>query len=966
MVRRTLLIILLAGATAWGQRSVSLVDPKADDPELVFDVNEFPVDRNFSPIQGIVDLNFSPRVVFTQDSQRAFVSFPGSDKVAVFAVPSGEMLDVITVRTNPSQLSLTPDGRKLAVPCVFLLENLPGGENFEGARIGSISIIDVETLEVQNLDLEETIFSLGNNIVFSADSRTGFVASAGTDEILRFDVETATEIGSRIAVEPATRPLSITMGPDFSFFGVVLVGSTAVDNIEIPDSIQIVDTETFTISRSLSYDVDLQVERPYDFLAENNVAFSPDGKLAFIGEQANSRASVALPELIADRALLIDMESGELLGTFNLGGGLSGGQAGSAYATPDGRFFIILSALDVNILNIETQTMLSIQPFRSEFRPTSRIAISADSSRMYVASPVNDFLETIRIRTGEVFRGTFMGGVVQRTVNGMEFDFLSAPLDTALSPDQKTISTVNFNADTVQLFQPSFAFYVPELVADNVEEEEEDMEGEEEPQEPDKFFTGFAINNVLEEPVDLVLTGINSVGQVLTDVEEEGEEGEEPVIVQDYANPTSLTLQPRQQFNQTTNGLLQPDPLVNLNGWLDVDNDGNALAGIFLSFDDQVRRLDGGQISDSTLQLAVLPEAQVTDGFVTELVFVNPNLSGTSSLIITLLDREGNVLAQSQQAVFAGARFSLFVRDPDPEDTVVEGIFDEPVFDEFEGGYLAIFTTNGLLAYERYYDRDRMAVLNAISLQDVSSTAARLFAPHAVLFEGADTIVNLINFSAEEEGGNGTAEPSGEGGGEEDPGTPALVTLTLRNDSGEAIAGPATLEIFRQHSLRRSLADIFELEDTGQTVSGWLDIESDTLGIVGNVEIQAFSGQALTAVPLQTPTFLKSVFPHVAQGLGFVSGMALLNPGQLAANLELELRRQDGSLIQMVNRTLEPGQRLIGLLPEIFPELAEDVLGGSITVSSDQPLVNLELFFTENAQVLSAVPSKGLVAASQE
>ena len=213
-----------------GQRLHRRVDPSSLEEGLTFDTNTIPLtDNGGGPLQ---DLNFSPNVVFSPDSRKAFVSYPGSNKVLLFDPLEGKPLEptpLIEVPDNPALITLTPDGKRIAVVSLFLKDNLPqSGENFLGKNLGAISIIDIETLAVQTLNLTEVFFSFANNIVFSADSKIGFVASSRTDQIPRFDVESATEITPRLEMIEGTRPSSITMSPDFSFFVVVLVGSNSL------------------------------------------------------------------------------------------------------------------------------------------------------------------------------------------------------------------------------------------------------------------------------------------------------------------------------------------------------------------------------------------------------------------------------------------------------------------------------------------------------------------------------------------------------------------------------------------------------------------------------------------------------------------------------------------------------------------------------------------------------------------
>ena len=223
------IVTLLTVPKVWGQRVVASVVPPAEE-SLKFDSNEVLLTTQGLGLGG--DFSYSPNVVFTPDSLRGFVAYPGreedgqtlaSNKVLVFDAATGEVLELIEVGATPVSLTLSPDGKFVAVISLLLRENTGSEENgFQPLLIGSISVIDIETLEVRTLELSDVLFSFFNNIVFSADSSTGFVASAGTDEIIRFDVESMTETAPRLQLVSATRPASITMAPDGSFFTVVL------------------------------------------------------------------------------------------------------------------------------------------------------------------------------------------------------------------------------------------------------------------------------------------------------------------------------------------------------------------------------------------------------------------------------------------------------------------------------------------------------------------------------------------------------------------------------------------------------------------------------------------------------------------------------------------------------------------------------------------------------------------------
>ncbi len=152
------------------------------------------------------------------------------------------------------------------------------------------------------------------------------------------------------------------------------------------------------------------------------------------------------------------------------------------------------------------------------------------------------------------------------------------------------------------------------------------------------------------------------------------------------------------------------------------------------------------------------------------------------------------------------------------------------------------------------------------------------------------------------------------------------------------------------------MAELFNLVDQG-AVTGWILIETDISGIVGNAEVHSVSGQAMTSFLLQGSPMESFVFSHVVQRFGISTRLILLNPGPAAANVQVEVYRSDGSLLDALSLSIAPSQRESRLLKELFPRLP-DLIGGSIQVSSDQGLIGLELFFATNPHFLASVPAQ--------
>ena len=511
-----LLLTILTVPNAWGQRVVASVAP-AEEP-LKFDSNSVVLTTLGI---GLGDFSFAPNVVFTPDSLRGFVAYPAreeedeegqnltvsSNKVMAFDAVTAEVLALIEVDPNPLSLTLSPDGTKLGVVSMFLTENTPSAENnFELLGIGSVSMIDVRTFEVRTLEFDKVLFSFFNNLVFSADGSTGFLASAGSDEIIRFDVDSMTERGPRIELVGASRPASITMAHDGSFFTVVLPGSNALPVAEEPDSIKIVDPDSFSIVASI-VPAPLEIENTngntlqiaHNFFGLNNVSITRDNKWAIIGDREFSSSS-GIPVLSTDHALIIDLEKRELAQTITVGGGAS---ATSVSPTED--LFALVTAVEVSLIDPNGEGREFISTGTSQFLESSRPTFSPDGRNLYVASPILDLINVYDVRNVVATAGIRVGQDFQRP----RFDVPAGPMDLAFTPDGELLSVINFNGNDVELLLNTFRLTAPQMIADNIDSVPDDETGEPVPIPPsERFFSGIAVTNNGDQDAEVIMSAL--------------------------------------------------------------------------------------------------------------------------------------------------------------------------------------------------------------------------------------------------------------------------------------------------------------------------------------------------------------------------------------------------------------------------------------------------------------------------
>jgi len=998
-----LVFVLACSTVVNAQRVFTTVDPTEIIESLKFDVNTVPVDENVVEYSTVatsgktVDLNFSPNILILPDSERAFVSYSGSDQIMVFNPKTGEILRFIEVGSNPASITLSPDGKTIAVVCVFLQENLPTRES-QGARMASVVLIDTETYQTRTLMLNEVFLSIANNVVFSNDGKTGFVASMGTDELIRFDVESLEEITPRLQFTPGSRAATASVVPDSGLVAVVLIGSNNLSRIETPDSVALVNPDSFELTEkifpktgSANADEDGNFEILHDFKALCTFAISEDGRYGIIVDQQLSSLST-VPELASDRAWLFDFETRKFAPPISV----AGVSAGSVVA-PDGQF-VVIGPLEVSLIQpepVDEDTEIQarrVTPTRGDFRAGSRPAFTHDGTKMYLASPSNDAVLVFDLETGEVMDVIDVGGGVQRRVTSSVGDetstgvieYPSGPLDLRITPDGEVITVLNFNENTVDLLKNTVSFAVPRVVSTYADEGGD---------ESATFFTALAVTNVPEEELELVATAYSRGGIPFRD-----DAGTEDVV--EIENPATMKIAGKAQEFDTVDGLLSVLRPSNGGGgdgdgqdagdtdeetdrvtsgaildtaWLDLDVDRLGVVGAFFIGDRGLKRLDGSRWVGEAGNRILIPEVRIEEGMLTEVSVVNPHLSN-KTVHVELVNDRGQLVERYTRTLAPRGMLSEFVGNPGSEDLGIPVMFPDSVFEPchsvpgdeeedgnqnedeedaddalhcgFERGYIVVTTDLnggedevkrlGVLAYEHYFNDQRMAALKGTPIPDEPSGATRHYVPQVVAFDGCNTFVNLVNTTRE------------------------WLTLDfyLKDDLGQDLVAPASLTLRAGHAARPSIVDLFGLTDTGSLVSGWLVIDADKPGLMGDAELQLFSGRAMTTVPLSDSPSTELVFPYVPEGTGFFTGLGLINTTSATANIVIEFMNSEGSIIHEAGLMLESNARVSQMLSDYSVGLDEIQEVAYLRVFSDQALVGLELFFSGDFEIVSSVEAQ--------
>jgi subtilisin family serine protease len=413
-------------------------------------------------------------------------------------------------------------------------------------------------------------------------------------------------------------------------------------------------------------------------------------------------------------------------------------------------------------------------------------------------------------------------------------------------------------------------------------------------------FTGFAVANPTLATVQVIYRLFDNNGALLSG----------PGI----SNPLALTLRPRQQlallsteiFGFGTGG--RP-------GWAVLEAASPDVKAFFLYGGSGT--LDGADVSGNLLTDFIFHRVQETDDLFTSISIINPN-NTSANASLTLRDVNGNVVAQQSLSIGPQQRAVKLVRDLFP------GVTNQV------GGTIRVQSNVGLAGFQLF--GPNAGDLGGINPQNSSDTTNSLFFAHMATGGGFFTEISITN-------------PNG---------TPVGVRLTAHNEMGAVLAGPVTVTIPAFGQFNRTAAQAFGLGGGSLTI-GYMRAEviSGSGGIFGHI---AFGfGSALAGLPIQTRASRTMLFSQVAQGSGFLTGVTLVNPTDIPADVTIEVYRENGNLVGSARLSLAPGQKRAQLINEFIPTVANQ-LDGYIRVSSTQPLFGFELFADTGVRFLSAVP----------
>ena len=435
-------------------------------------------------------------------------------------------------------------------------------------------------------------------------------------------------------------------------------------------------------------------------------------------------------------------------------------------------------------------------------------------------------------------------------------------------------------------------------------------------QEPQRYM-GIAFTNTTDFEVSIELKAFDPHGDLITG--------------RDILNPATLRVPPRGQTWASVGDVFGASILSADLGKISYQSNRAALATLFLIGDEKNTLLDGGTAGQTPLKTFILPSIsrEGEEPFTTVHVF-NPSADSNLEVELTLFDLTGRVVA------------SRGVTLP-PQGTVVQALaaLFEVELGMFSGGYVkGSAGGDGVVAFETFGNGQSLNLLGA-QLTPLHEQSYRI--PHFAVGGGFDTELNLIN-------------------------TDSSRSVTLRvialDEQGNARLNPVQVSLGPLEQGIFNLSSLFGISSDEQIVGSLridleegLDSSLEPASVNGSLRLKSFDGRLSASLPLFLPRDADAFYAHIAQDLGFFTGVAVLNPHGNPMEVTVEAFDQVGDPLGENTFTLPGEGRKAKLLLELIPATAGQV-GGYFRVRGAREILSFALFGDLASESISIIPSQ--------
>ncbi len=438
------------------------------------------------------------------------------------------------------------------------------------------------------------------------------------------------------------------------------------------------------------------------------------------------------------------------------------------------------------------------------------------------------------------------------------------------------------------------------------------------------LFSGIAISNPTLQTATVKLTAYNPDGTKLAGAG----------IQNDVSSPA---IPSGGQYLKLASQVFDPNSLLAGSTpkyyWVEVTSTTTGLVGFYIEGDGDITYQYGGDLGTVGTDL-YLPAVENTATTVTEISLVNADTSGNGGIAnvsVDFLKNDGQKVDSKNVAISQAASLQ------GPLATI--SAFNLPSFSQVAA--LRIHSDRPVLCHGIVKPQSGKTPI-ALPAVDATTPAKTLYFPQLVVGGGWATSIGIANLN---------------------PSAQVLVNITAYDKDGtlfvdSTITNPKSVTIPAGGFMYSAFRDLFPFTDTSYK-EGWIQVDAPSPSINGFVEYNYGSNRALVIAQLNP--FQLSMFSHQAQAPtctgcpSYFTGLAMLNPGTLAANVEVfYLDSETGTTVGRKQTVLRPGQRTSELLYEVVKE-SDNRHGGTVFVRSDRPIFTTELFAKNEGDHVSAL-----------
>ncbi len=417
------------------------------------------------------------------------------------------------------------------------------------------------------------------------------------------------------------------------------------------------------------------------------------------------------------------------------------------------------------------------------------------------------------------------------------------------------------------------------------------------------FLTGVAIVNPTSSDASVTITAYGSNGSVLTG--------------DGVTNPVTVTVSANQQFSKLTSELFGSIPSTSA-AWFQASSSTDGLTGFFLFLNPSLTVMDGADVPSSGQKL-IFNSIRIDLGFSTELNLVNPSSS------------EAHLSLQLAGTYFPPAAQSLTLPPYGASRLDAASFFS--VSDIQPGAYVIVDSDADVAGFELVSSPSSDAF--ALNARRGAEKLGSLYFLRLAVLGSLNTQIALVNYSAD----------------------PVVLTLSAYKTDGSLYDAsslqnnPVTRALNGKASLREDLQSMFGFSGSSP-LDGWILVKATSDAVNGFVSYGDSSSGALAAVTSSAEGRTRALFSHIATSSGFSTGISLLNPGSVTANVRILALTKSADILGVFDTVLQPSQRFNRFLgtSDLIPAAANQT-GGVIFIKSDQPVYMSALISSSSSSV---------------